>query len=179
MIAAENSKAKVKPEDAGKLLTGIAEVLGVENEMVAPAYEDPAEWIVKEGNLPANVDPSNSKLKDPEERSRMARVFERGLTEPTGFVLPVQRWNSQAAAGPRWRSEKWTTRRGKLFLVPGFSCWLSAAAGILAACSSIGISLYRPGRSVGRARSSAGFGSPTGSPCGAECAANRGFVHGG
>ena len=121
LIAAENSVAKIKPDDAGKLLTGMAEVLGVENEMVTPAYEDPAEWIVKEGNLPANVDPSNSKLKDPEERSRMARVFERGLTEPTGFVLPVQRWNSQAAAGPRWRSEKWTTRRGKLFLVPGDS----------------------------------------------------------
>lgn len=121
LIAVENSKAEVKPEDAGKLLAGMAGELGVETEMVAAAYEDPAEWIVKEGNLPENVDPSNSKLKDPEERSRIARVFERGLTEPTGFVLPVQRWNSQAAAGPRWRSEKWTTRRGKLFLVPGDS----------------------------------------------------------
>jgi hypothetical protein len=48
--------------------------------MVLPAYEDPAEWIIKEGSLPENVDPSNSKLKDPEERSRIARVFERGLT---------------------------------------------------------------------------------------------------
>ena len=121
LIAPENSKADVKPDDAGKLLTGIANILGVEDEMVSPAYEDPAEWIVKEGNLPANVDPANSKLKDPEERSRIARVFERGLTEPTGFVLPVQRWNSKAVAGPRWRSEKWTTRRGKLFLVPGDS----------------------------------------------------------
>lgn len=121
LIAPENSKADVGPDDAGKLLTGIANMLGVENDMVSPAYEDPAEWIVKEGNLPANVDPSNSKLKDPEERSRIARVFERGLTEPTGFVLPVQRWNSKAASGPRWRSEKWTTRRGKLFLVPGDS----------------------------------------------------------
>ncbi|MEJ1118385.1 transglutaminase family protein [Phyllobacterium sp. CCNWLW109] len=121
LIAAENSKADVKPEDAGKLLVEMAGELGVEDDMVAAAYEDPAEWIVKEGNLPENVDPSNSMLKDPEERSRMARVFERGLTEPTGFVLPVQRWNSQAAQGPRWRSEKWTTRRGKLFLVPGDS----------------------------------------------------------
>ncbi|SDP71272.1 Uncharacterized conserved protein, DUF2126 family [Phyllobacterium sp. YR620] len=121
LIAAENSKGEIKPADAEKLLTGMANVLGVETEMVAPAYEDPAEWLVKEGNLPANVDPSNSKLKDPEERSRMSRVFERGLTEPTGYVLPVQRWNSQAVAGPRWRSEKWTTRRGRLFLVPGDS----------------------------------------------------------
>jgi uncharacterized protein (DUF2126 family)/transglutaminase-like putative cysteine protease len=121
LIAAENSTVEVKPEDAGKLLVEMAGELGVEDDMVAAAYEDPAEWIVKEGNLPENVDPSNSMLKDPEERNRMARVFERGLTEPTGFVLPVQRWNSQAAQGPRWRSEKWTTRRGKLFLVPGDS----------------------------------------------------------
>ncbi|MDP3897995.1 MAG: transglutaminase family protein [Mesorhizobium sp.] len=122
LIAREKVETGAVTKDAERLLTEIATELGIEPAMVAEAYEDPGEWLLKEGNLPPNVDPSNSKLKDPEERSRMTRVFERGLTNPSGYVLPVQRWNSAASmAGPRWRSEKWTTRRGRLFLVPGDS----------------------------------------------------------
>jgi len=120
LIAAEGAETGVKAEDAGNLLTAIARELAIEPEMVLPAYEDPAEWIIKEGSLPENVDPSNSKLKDPEERSRIARVFERGLTVATGYILPVQAWNAKAS-GQRWISEKWKTRRGKIFLVPGDS----------------------------------------------------------
>ncbi len=101
-------------------MTAIAGALDVEADAVAAVYEDPGEWLLKEGKLPDNVDPSNSKLEDAEERARMAHVFERGLTSPTGYVLPVQRWQSQAS-GRRWRTEKWHTRRGKLFLVPGDS----------------------------------------------------------
>ncbi len=108
------------PKEARALLTGMAERLGVEPEMIADVYEDPAQWLLKEASLPDNVDPANSKLKDPEERGRLARVFERGLTEPVGYVLPIQRWNA-AASGRRWQSERWRTRRGRLFLAPGDS----------------------------------------------------------
>ena len=120
LIAREKSEAKVGPAQAQALLATIAGELGIDRAMVSEAYEDPGEWLLKEGKLPDNLDPSNSRLEDPEERSRMARVFERGLTSPSGYVLPVQRWNSQASAH-RWRSEKWKTRRGRLFLVPGDS----------------------------------------------------------
>jgi len=120
LVAVEGTDTEVTKTDAESLLTTMAEALGVEPEMVLPAYEDPAEWIVKEGNLPENVTPENSKLADPEERSRIARVFARGLTEPSGYILPVQAWQSQAT-GKRWRSEKWTTRREHLYLVPGDS----------------------------------------------------------
>ena len=65
--------------------------------------------------------PSNSKLSDPEERSRMARVFDQGLNTPKGFVLPIQRWNARSSRSSRWRSERWKVRRGNLFLTPGDS----------------------------------------------------------
>ncbi|MBG1232367.1 DUF2126 domain-containing protein [Aestuariivirga litoralis] len=120
LIAKEDSANKPTPELAEQLLKTIASELGVETKFVAPAYEDPAEWIMKEGNLPDNVTPENSELKDPEERNRIARVFTRGLTTPSGFVLPIQRWQSKAS-GQSWRSESWKTRRGHLFLAAGDS----------------------------------------------------------
>ncbi|HEY4969909.1 MAG TPA: transglutaminase family protein, partial [Steroidobacteraceae bacterium] len=119
-IAAEGVQTGASKETAEALLGAIASELGIASDHVAPAYEDPAEWLVKEANLPANVSPENSELKDPEERHRIARVFSRGLTEPSGYVLPVQRWQAKAD-GIRWRSEKWKTRRGALHLVPGDS----------------------------------------------------------
>jgi uncharacterized protein (DUF2126 family)/transglutaminase-like putative cysteine protease len=120
LIAVENTTYPVQPADAEKLLAAIATELDIDPDLVAPAYEDPAEWIVKEANLPDNVDPANSKLKDPEERLRIAKVFANGLTNPTGYVLPVQAWNARAE-GRRWVSEKWQTRRGKIYLAPGDS----------------------------------------------------------
>ncbi|WP_096786676.1 DUF2126 domain-containing protein [Rhodobacter sp. CZR27] len=121
LVAGEESAMEVGKAEAERLMCNIAEALGLEGDLVVPAYEDPGEWLLKEGNLPENVTPENSQLKDPEERYRMARVFERGLTEPSGYVLPVQRWQSQAADRPRWRSERWKLRRSHLFLVPGDS----------------------------------------------------------
>ncbi|TRL32178.1 transglutaminase family protein, partial [Rhizobium straminoryzae] len=120
LIAVEGRRYEVTEDDAGRLLTAIAGELDITPDMVVPAFEDPGEWILREANLPDNVDPANSKLKDPEERNRLARVFERGLTRPSGYVMPVQAWNSRAS-GRRWISEKWRTRRGRIFLVPGDS----------------------------------------------------------
>ncbi len=120
LIASEGADNDPTPEQANGYLQAVAGLLGVAQDNVSPAYEDPGEWLLKEANLPDNVSPSNSKLKDAEERHRLAKVFERGLTEPSGFVLPIQRWQSKAT-GPAWMSERWKTRRGHLFLVPGDS----------------------------------------------------------
>ncbi|RUT34903.1 transglutaminase family protein [Arsenicitalea aurantiaca] len=120
LIAAEGEETGAGTEDAKALVSEIALNLGLTTETVDAAYEDTGDWLVKEARLPENVDPANPELADPEARARMARVFDRGLNNPSGYVLPVQRWNASAKGG-RWQTEKWKTRRGKLFLAPGDS----------------------------------------------------------
>ncbi|HLF12818.1 MAG TPA: transglutaminase family protein, partial [Gammaproteobacteria bacterium] len=89
-------------------------------EHVVPVFEDPWHFIGQERKLPENLDPASNRLEDPMARARLARVFEKGLGKPAGFVLPLQRWNAKDGSR-RWISERWTTRAGSLFLVPGDS----------------------------------------------------------
>ncbi|RWR52456.1 transglutaminase family protein [Sinirhodobacter ferrireducens] len=121
LIAREDAPQQMGSAEAGAFLSTFATRLGLDGNYAQPAYEDPAEWILKEANLPPNVSPENSRLKNPEDRARYARVFNRGLTEPSGYVLPLQRWWQSADRPSHWRSELWKPRRGHIFLIPGDS----------------------------------------------------------
>ena len=118
-IADMADEISVTSENAQQFINQFAGRLGLSEEFIVPAYEDPMHWVNKEGQLPINVTPENSKLEDAEERTRMRSVFERGLTQPTGYILPIQRWNAKVQRS--WRSERWSLRRGHLFLAPGDS----------------------------------------------------------
>jgi uncharacterized protein (DUF2126 family) len=114
-IAAEHKNYQPTLEDAKALTDAIAQRLKLETSYVIPAFEDFWHHVAQERALAANVTPSDSKLEDPELRARLARVFERGLSQAVGYVLPVEK------AAKQWQSEHWTTRSGHLFLLPGDS----------------------------------------------------------
>jgi uncharacterized protein (DUF2126 family)/transglutaminase-like putative cysteine protease len=114
-IAAEDTNHKPVIADAQAMIQAIAQKLGLDTSYVIPAFEDFWHHLAQERQLAANVTPSDSKLDDPEIRARLARVFERGLSQAVGYVLPVEKGTT------RWLSEHWTTRSGHLFLIPGDS----------------------------------------------------------
>ncbi len=97
----------------------LAEKLSVNPDHVINGYEDALYYTWKERRLPANVNVRDSHLDDEEERTRMARIFEQGLTAPVGCVLPLRRvwWG----ATPHWESSEWIVRSDEMFLVPGDS----------------------------------------------------------
>jgi uncharacterized protein (DUF2126 family)/transglutaminase-like putative cysteine protease len=120
LIDREDKPANAGIGDAAKLMGALCTQLGLPADSGIPAYEDPGYYALVEQKLPLNVTPEENKLQDPVERARIVRVFEQGLDKPVSYVLPVQVWQSPDL-GRRWVTERWGTRRGKLFLSPGDS----------------------------------------------------------
>jgi uncharacterized protein (DUF2126 family) len=79
------------------------------------AFEDPWRFLQDEASLPVGVDPLAADLRSSEERRRLARVLDRGLATPAGYVLPLAR--SDGA----FHSERWPFRRERLYLLQGDS----------------------------------------------------------
>jgi uncharacterized protein (DUF2126 family)/transglutaminase-like putative cysteine protease len=104
-------------KDAEKFMTLLTRRMGVAVENVVPGYEDAFYYLWTERKLPVNIDPLNIDLKDSLERRTMMEQLERGLNDPTGFVLPLQ-WAYQKNG---WISCAWEFRGGKMFLIPGNS----------------------------------------------------------
>jgi uncharacterized protein (DUF2126 family)/transglutaminase-like putative cysteine protease len=118
-MANEHTQYHFDYADAERFAQALGLRLDVDTRHITPVYEDVAYYTLRERRLPVNVTAVTSKLKDPEERARLARVFEQGLGHPVGVVMPLRRqwWQSQ----PRWVSGPWPVRRDQMYLLPGDS----------------------------------------------------------
>ncbi len=111
-------------EDAARFVASLARRLGVDGGAALPAHEDVHYYLWREHRLPANVVTQDSKLRDPLERARMARLFAQdlgapGLGSPVGTVLPLRRVMDGGVR--RWQAGRWRFRSDTLFLLPGDS----------------------------------------------------------
>jgi uncharacterized protein (DUF2126 family)/transglutaminase-like putative cysteine protease len=119
LLASDDDTDTAGAEDAARFCAALAERLQVDPGRVIQAHEDVHYYLWKEHRLPANVVVEDSKLRDPLERARMARVFTQGLAAAVGSVLPLRRVMHEGTR--RWQSGPWFLRDDTLFLVPGDS----------------------------------------------------------
>ena len=118
LIAPEEGARDATTQDAQALMTALAARLEL-SDYVFPTFEDAGYWQARESELPVNVTTSAARSGSAENDARMARVFARGLDNPTGYVLPLA---SLATGETRaWISETWVFRKGGAFLTPGDS----------------------------------------------------------
>jgi transglutaminase-like putative cysteine protease len=116
-LVAKEGQTTYTFREAERFTHELTKYLGIDTNNITPAYEDPIYWAMEEGKLPVNIDPLKVNLKDSVERRTLARLLERGLNNPAGYVLPIK-WNEK---GKHWSSSAWQFKRNHCFLIPGNS----------------------------------------------------------
>lgn len=119
LAADEDAGDGATSQDADIFAAALAERLQLDPGYRIPGYEDLWYYLWRERRLPVNVDPFQSHLDDPEERARLARIFEQGLEKVVGYALPLQREGLNGSK--RWRSGPWFFRPQTMYLLPGDS----------------------------------------------------------
>ena len=120
LIAEDGKNYGYTAEHARRFMEALTLRLQVDPAFIITTYEDVFYYLWKERKLPVNVDPLDPKIEDPLERGRLAQVFEQGLGQPIGYVLPLRPITTRSGE-PAWTSQPWFLASKQMFLVPGDS----------------------------------------------------------
>jgi uncharacterized protein (DUF2126 family) len=101
LFAAEGEDLGASAAQAEAFLRHLAVRLGLDEQLVFPAYEDSWYHLWKERKLPSNVDPRDSRHP--------------GIDKVAGHVFPLRRENNV------WHSGRWFLREERCTLIPGDS----------------------------------------------------------
>jgi uncharacterized protein (DUF2126 family) len=113
-----------KTSDAQRFMQTLTRALGLNERFIITAFEDVALIINEELRWPENLDPLSRDLTLTDERRRLAKLIERGLDSPVGYVLPLKALPLKASQGDRsagFYSSSWPLRREHLYLIGGDS----------------------------------------------------------
>ncbi|WP_372734789.1 DUF2126 domain-containing protein [Nocardioides sp.] len=106
----EADDAEAAPARAQALAQRVTSVLGLPEEQLRAAFEDPFAALADHVRLPEGGPPD---AHDP--GLELVARLDADVTEPTGWVLPL------ATGEDGWTSPQWRFRRGRLVLTPGTS----------------------------------------------------------
>ncbi|WP_344198565.1 transglutaminase family protein [Aeromicrobium alkaliterrae] len=99
------------PASAERLARAFAAAVGVDDDRVIPAWEDPLVPFTAALRSPTGEPPADlPEALDP----GWAAGLDAGVPEPSGWVVPI-------VTGETWSSPRWLFRRGRLVLGPGDS----------------------------------------------------------
>ena len=123
LIAEDHPRAPVAADAAQRFLQGLLEELQLPAGHGLEAWEDPLVALKEEAQLPFDMDLTKEKLEDGDERKRLIRLLEQGgIKRVAGYVLPLRAAPRLHASAPtQWETGPWTTRRPRLYLLPGDS----------------------------------------------------------
>ncbi|MDP2169016.1 MAG: transglutaminase family protein [Rhodocyclaceae bacterium] len=122
--------------DGLRFMQRLAQEIALDDSFIILAYEDVTRIIDAEQRWPENFDPLKFDLKQADERRRVAKLIERDLGAPAGYVLPLKALPAAKKRRPasptgipsghadfsaRFRSSPWPLRREHLYLIPGDS----------------------------------------------------------
>src|SRR5882757_2221536 len=107
LFADERDPGHYTAEDARRFIEHLADKVLLDASYIQPGYEDTFYYLWRERRLPVNVDPFESELDDEMERMRLRRVFDAGLSQVTGYVLPIVRERDIPMQAPAWVSGPW------------------------------------------------------------------------
>lgn len=113
LLADMNESYPYTNEDAKRFLSHLALTLGISDQNILPAFEDPVYYIMKEASMPLDIDVMSYDLKDSLERKTIAQKLAHGLNNAVGYILPLNFGRT------KWITSRWDFRRGHLFLTPG------------------------------------------------------------
>jgi uncharacterized protein (DUF2126 family)/transglutaminase-like putative cysteine protease len=119
LLATPDHPTAIPPTAAIRFMGQLCAELQLDPRYVVPGFEDREFYLQREGQLPFNVTVEDSKLNDKQERARLRKVFDQGLTTEVGYCLPLE-WAGGLHDG-NWISSRWEFRRERMFLLPGDS----------------------------------------------------------
>jgi uncharacterized protein (DUF2126 family) len=123
LLEIEAGGGKQKAQDSLVFIHRLSTELGLDKSFAIPAFEDVTQVINEELRWPENFDPHQADLKKTDERRRLAKLIEKGLGEPVGYVLPLKALplapKKNTTTG--FRSSPWPLRREHLYLIAGDS----------------------------------------------------------